>query len=123
MFIMLHSIEKKSAIREFQSDIIEYRMTVLAHDFPDYHKELVNENRKDLINRFDVHGEELYCVEDEANDAFDALVKALTGDEDGEYERLEEFRKFWPHFHGISHNWWTREYIKACIRGDVRGDY
>lgn len=93
---MLHSIEKKSAIREFQSDIIEYRMTVLAHDFPDYHKELVNENRKDLINRFDVHGEELYCVEDEANDAFDALVKALTGDEDGEYERLEEFRKFWP---------------------------
>ena len=119
----MRSTNKKDALHEFSGLVFEYRMVVLAHDFPDYHKELVDNARKELVDRFNVCEEELYWEEHEANDAFDALVKALTGDEDGEYARLEEFRKFFPHWNGVSHNFWTREYIKACINGAVRGDY
>ena len=70
-----------------------------------------------------MRGEELYCAEDEANDAFDALVDALTGDEDGEYERLENYRKRFPHFSGLSHNWATRELIRGYVLGENLGEY
>ena len=117
------AINKKEALKDFARNVFGYRLSVFAHQFSDYDKELVENARKELVDKFNVCNEEIYWTEVDANEAFDALVKALTGDEDGEYARLEEFRKFFPNWRGLSHNFWTREYIKAVLDGAVQGDY